>query len=461
MSGTTKAPWGGGLAAAILAAVAGLGLQPTPGTAQVGTAQEAGPFALTGGTVHTLAGETIEDGTVVIRGGRITAVGAGTAAPSDVRIVDAAGLHVYPGMFDSNTRLGLTEIGAVDVTNDVEELGDYNPHLAAYTAVHPASEHIPVARANGITHTLSVPGGGRIPGRASLIHLGGWTVEEMLGEESSGMIIDFPTIRTRRFDFETFEFVERPYPEAKEEYEENLAELAEWIEAAEHYARATENGGSVERSRRLEALVPVVRGELPAIVSADSERDIRNAVAFAEEHGLRVILAGTGGGFFTGSQEAAKVADLLAEKEIPVILAPTQRMPSDADAPYDEPYAAPGVLHEAGVPFAFATYNSSDVRTLPYEAAMAVPYGLPREEALKAVTINPARIFGVDDRLGTIEVGKIANLIVTDGDPLEITTRVVHLFIQGQKTSLENKHQRLYEEYRARPRRRAPGSEGP
>jgi len=443
----------GGVAWAAMVAGAAVALQTTPAGAQVGTAQERGPFAITGGTVHTLAGEAIEDGTVVIRGGRITAVGAGTPAPSDVRIVDASGLHVYPGLFDPYTRLGLTEIGAVDVTNDVEELGDYNPHLAAFAAVHPASEHIPVARANGITHALAVPGGGRISGQASLIHLGGWTVEEMLGEESVGMVIDFPTIQTRRFDFETFSFEEREFSEAKEEYEEDLAELEEWIEAAEHYARARANGGRVESDRRLEALARVVRGEIPAVVSADGEREIRNAVAFAEEHGLRMILAGSGGGFFAGSQEAAKVADLLAEKEIPVILAPTQRMPSDADAPYDEPYAAPGVLHEAGVLFAFATFDASSVRTLPYEAATAVPYGLPHEEALRAVTINPARIFGVDDRLGTIEEGKIANLVVTDGDPLEITTRVVHLFIQGRKTDLENKHRRLYEQYRARPAR--------
>ncbi|NIP56945.1 MAG: amidohydrolase family protein [Gemmatimonadetes bacterium] len=446
---TTRRP-GPAEAVAVTALVA-LGLLATPARAQVGTAQEEGPFALTGGTVHTLAGESLENGTVVIRDGRIEAVGVGFEPPSDARRVDASGLHVYPGLFDPFTRLGLTEIGAVDVTNDVEELGDYNPHLAAFAAVHPASEHIPVARANGITHALSVPGGGRIPGQASLIHLAGWTVEEMLGEETAGMVIDFPTIQTRRFDFETFSFVEREYAEAEEEYEEDLAELEEWIEAAEHYARATGSGGRVEPDRRLEALARVVRGEIPAVISADSERDIRNAVAFAEEHGMRMILAGSGGGFFAGDQEAARVADLLAEKGIPAILAPTQRMPPDADAPYDEPYAAPGVLHEAGVLFAFATYDASSVRTLPYQAAMAVPYGLPHEEALRAVTINPARIFGVDDRLGTIEEGKLANLVVTDGDPLEITTRVVHLFIQGRKTDLENKHRRLYEEYRARP----------
>lgn len=417
-------------------------------------AQEASAYALTGGRIHTLAGETIERGTVVIRDGLVEAVGADVRAPDDARRIDVSGLHVYPGMFDAITRLGLTEIGAVDVTNDMQELGRYNPHLTAATAVHPASEHIPVTRANGITHALSAPSGGVVSGRASLIHLDGWTVEEMLGVEAAAMVISFPTIQTREFNFQTFEVEERPFEEAREAFEEEVAELDEWMEAASHYAHARAEGGDrVARDLRLEALARVVSGEMPAVIQADSERDIRNAIDFAERHGIRMILSGSGGGFSGGGQEAWKVADLLAEKEIPVILAPTQRTPDTRDAPYDEPYAAPGKLHEAGVRFAFATSSSSSARTLPYEAGMAVPYGLPREEALKAITLYPAQIFGVDDRLGSIEAGKIANLFVTDGDPLEITTRVEHLFIQGRPTSTDNKHRQLYERYRARPLR--------
>jgi len=439
---------------ALASVVAAGALWAPPAGAQVGTAQEEGTFAITGATVHTLSGSPIEGGTVVIREGRIEAVGLQVEVPSDARRIDASGLHVYPGFFDAVTRLGLTEIGAVDVTNDVSELGDYNPQLAAYQAVHPPSEHIHVARSNGITHALVVPDGGRISGRASLVHLGGWTVEEMLGVESVAMAIDFPTIQTREFNFQTFSVEERDFGEAEREFEEDLAELEEWFEAAEHYARALDRGGELEPDRRLEALAAVVRGELPALISANSERDIRRAIEFAEAQGIRMILTGGGGGFFGAGQQVAEVADLLAEKEIPVLLAPTQRMPSDEDAPYDEPFAAPGVLHEAGVLFAFATHGASDVRTLPYEAAMAVPYGLPREEALRAITVNPARIFGVGDRLGTIEEGKIANLVVVDGDPLEITTEVVDLFIEGKRTDLDNKHRRLYQEYRARPSRR-------
>ncbi len=435
-----------GLAA--LTAVAALAVAPAA------DAQEPGAYALTGGEIHTLAGETISGGTVVVRDGMIEAVGADVSAPADAEVIDVSGQRVYPGMFDAVTRLGLTEIGAVDVTNDVQELGQYNPQIVAATAVHPASEHIPVARANGITHALSAPSGGIIAGRASLIHLDGWTVEEMMGVESAVMVIDFPALQTQEFNFETFEVEERDFDEAKEEFEEEVSELEEWLEAAAHYARATEGGSDrVERDLRLEALAGVVTGETKALVMASGEREIRRAVELMNEHGVQMILAGSGGGFFGPGLEVLEVTDLLSEHDIPVILPPTQRTPDRSDAPYDEPYALPGALHDAGVRFAFGTFNSSDVRTLPYEAGMGVPYGLPREEALRAITLYPARIFGVGDRLGTIEEGKIANLIVTDGDPLEITTRVHHLFIQGRKTSTDNKHRELYEKYRARPER--------
>ncbi len=362
-------------------------------------------------------------------------------------MIDATGLQVYPGLFDSMSRLGLTEIGAVSATQDIEEIGAFNPHLVAAMAVHPASEHIPVARANGITHAVAGPGSGGsvMPGQASLIHLAGWTVEEMAIEPSVGIILRWPTIETRSFDRATFQVRERPYTEAKKEYDEKVAELEDWLDAARHYAQAAEKGSPAkfERDLKLEALARAVRGERAVIVWANEARDIRNAVEFADRHGLRIILA--------GGAEAWKVKDLVAERWIPVILGPTQSLPRAEDEPYDKPFTNPAELRAAGIPVAFATFDASDSRTLPYEAAHAVPFGLPWEEALKAVTVYPAEILGVADRLGTIEPGKIANLIVTDGDPLAITTQVRHLFIQGQPTSTDNRHRRLYETYRARP----------
>ncbi len=403
--------------------------------------------AVQGGTVHTLAGPDIEGGTVLIENGLITAVGPNVSVPADALIIDASGLHVYPGMFDAMSRLGLTEVGAVDVTNDYSELGNYNPHLLAMTAVHPASEHIPVARANGITHTVAVPNArsGGIGGQGSLLHLDGWTVEEMVIQPSVGLVLSWPNMQTRSFDRSTFTMTERSFREAKKEYEERIAELKSWLEGARQYKAALEAGVAVERDLKLEALVTVIDGELPFLINANSERDINGALDFAAENNVRIVI--------TGAREAWKVADRLAETNVPVLLGPTQSLPSGEDWGYDQVYAAPGQLYAAGVKFGFASFNASASRNLPYEAASAVGFGLPYEEALRAITINSAEILGVGDQLGTIEAGKIANIIVTDGDPLEIQTQILHLVVNGLISSTDNKHKSLYEKYRARPER--------
>jgi imidazolonepropionase-like amidohydrolase len=413
-------------------------------------------YAIRGAKLHTLAGPALENATVILRDGKIAAVGRDVSVPQGAEIIDATGLQVYPGLFDSISRLGLTEVGQVSATVDLTELGEYHPQLVAATAIHPASEHIPVARANGITHAVAAPGGGGfgffgagggpvIPGQGSLIHLSGWTVEEMAIQPSVAMVMNWPTLETRRFDFATFEFRQRPFTEVKKEYEEKIAQLEDWLEAARHYSQALEKGQpeKFDRDLKLEALARVVRGELPVMVMANERRDIQNAVEFASKHKLKLIIA--------GGADAWKVKDLLRERNIPVILRPTQALPSEEDDPYDKPFTNPAELHSAGVRIAFATFDSSDSRTLPYEAAHAVPYGLPWEEAVKAITLYPAQILGVDALLGTIEVGKIANLIVTSSDPLEIQTEVRYLFIRGQLISTDNKHRRLYETYRQRP----------
>lgn len=421
----------------LMAGCVGLVLAAAPAAAQT--------FAIQGGTVHPMDGGDPFVGTVVIENGRIAQVGPDVQAPADAEVVDATGQHVYPGMFDAVSRLGLTEIGAVDVTNDARELGRYNPHLQAATAIHPATEHIPVTRANGITHTMAAPQGGVISGQASLVGLDGWTVEEMQIDPGAAMVINFPSVRTREFDFSTFTVIERSFREAQEEYRERLGELNRWLEAGRQYAEAS-GVEDVERDLRLEAMARVASGEMKVLLGASGERNIRNAVAWAEEEGLDYVL--TGGG------EAWKVADLLVEHDVPVILGPTQSTPSGTDEAYDEAYTNPVKLHEAGVRFAFATFNSSSARTLPYEAAMGVPFGLPREVAMEAITRNGAEFLGFGDRLGTIEPGKLGNVIVTDGDPLEIQTRVNHLFILGRKVSTDNKHRSLYEKYRSRPKPR-------
>ncbi len=416
-------------------------------------------YAIRNVKIHTLTGPAIERGTVVIRGGKIAGVGANVAAPAGAQVIDARGLEVYPGLIDSISSLGLTEISSIAATVDTSETGEFNPQLIAATAVHPASEHIPVARANGITHAVSAPGGGGggrgggggslIPGQASLIHLSGWTVEEMAIEPSIAMMLRWPAIQSRGFrggfDPNLLGLRQRSFADSKREYDERVARIEDWLEAARHYAQAAEKGAKTkfERDLRLEALARVVKGQLAVVIQASDARDIKNAVEFAERHKLKMILA--------GGAEAWKVKDLLKQKNIPVILGPTQALPREEDDPYDRPFVTPGELSKAGVKIAIATFDSAYSRTLPYEAANAVGYGLPWEEAVKAVTLYPAQILGVSDRLGSIEEGKLANLIVTDGDPLRIQTQVKHLFIKGELTSTDNRHKQLYEKYRARP----------
>lgn len=412
-------------------------------------------LVIDGGTVHTMTGAPFV-GRVVIANGVVTAVGADVAIPTDAKRIDATGLNVYPGIFDALSTLGLIEVNAVSATNDQAEMGMYNPHLEAATAIHPSSEVIPVTRANGVTHAVVSPQAGRdgvIAGRATLVNLDGWTVEEMAIDASLALLINWPGIVTRRFDSTTFSFKDTPYNDAKEEAEKKQNELREWVEAARHYAQAKGADRSrADADQKLAALSQCLAGKKPIIIQADAKRDIEAAIAFADEFGLTMILAGGG--------EAWKLKDKLAEKKIPVILGRTQSLPREDDDPYDRPYANPGVLHAAGVRIAFSSGGGGggsgpggphSSRTLPYEAAMATGFGLAQDDALRALTIWPAEIFGVADRLGSIAPGKIANLMVTDGNPLEITTNVRHLIIAGREIPAENKHESLYEKYGSRP----------
>src|SRR6267154_4899616 len=412
-------------------------------------------YAITHAKLFTLSGAAIEDGTVVIQNGKIANVGAAVEVPAGAQVIDGKGLQVYPGLFDPVTQMGLREIGAVNSTVDSSETGPFNPDVVAAEAVLPSSEHIPVTRAAGITEVLAVPASGGMDsggasgilgGQASAIHMSGWTISDMLLKKNVAMVLNWPTIETQTFDFSTFSRKQKSYSDAKQEYEKQVTELTEWLERARHYAQALGHGGpgDFQRDVKLDALVPVTRGELPVLVFADKARDIRNAVEFCEKQKLKMILA--------SGAEAYKVKDLLRSKGIPVILGPTLTLPREEDDAYDRLLTQPAELSAAGVKFAFGSFDNSFARRLGQQAANAVAYGLPYDEALKSVTLYPAQIFGLADQVGTLETGKIANVIVTNGDPLELTTQVRYIFIKGQPTSLDNKHKALYEKYLHRPK---------
>jgi len=411
-------------------------------------AQDGDTYVIRGATIHTVSSAPVENGTIILRGGRIVAIGQNVDIPSGAQTIDGTGKHVYPGMIDAFSQLGLTEIGSVAATNDATEMGRFNPHLNAHTAIHPASEHIPVARANGITHTLAAPGGSGsgITGQATLIHLDGWTVEEMEIEKSAAMVMTWPSLATRGGRFGGFGGGggRRSFDEVKRRFDEQVAEMDDWLVAAQHYKQAMDAGSTrLGRDLQLENLTRVLDRGMKVIIRANGHREIESAIEFAGKWNLDIVIAGASG--------ARKVIDLLAEKSVAVILGPVQRLPSNQDDPYDDPNTLPGLLADAGVEIAFATFGSSDSRTLPYEAANSVSWGLAKDDAFEAITLGPARILGVADRLGSLEVGKVGNVIVTDGDPLEITTNIEYVFVRGVPSDLDNKHNRLWEKYKNRP----------
>ncbi len=403
--------------------------------------------SIVGATVHTVAGDPIPNGTVSFQAGRILEVGSGLEPLPGATVVDATGKHVYPGLIDANSVIGLTEISSVSASVDISETGDINPALNTAIAVNPDSELLPVTRANGLTHVLTVPGGGLVSGTSSLIRLEGWTWEDLFAATPAAMHLSWPTFSPRQSWFGPPQSADG----LEKKREEKLKKLRLLFDAARAYAtakNAPENAGSpLEIDPKLEAMLPVLDGTLPVIVHAEDVRQITSAVEWAEKEGVRMILA--------GRKDMWRVADMLAAKDIPVIVGNVLSLPARRDEPYDTAYATPAKLHEAGVKFCIAgspnSFAAANTRNLPYQAAMAAAFGLPRDEALKAVTLWPAQILGVGDELGSIEVGKSASLIITDGDPLEIRTNVERVFIDGREADLTTRHTRLYERYANRP----------
>lgn len=398
-------------------------------------------FLLRGATVHPVSGANVAEGSVLVRDGRIAEVGAKIAAPKGVRVIDVRGLHVYPGLINAATTVGLAEISAVRESNDITELGDFKPQLRTAIAINPASEHIPVTRANGVTTVLVVPEGGIIAGQAALVHLDGWTIEDMEVARSAAMELEFPRVRTTSSGRGGGGQATRvPYADAKRRYDKEIRDLDDFFAQSRRYQKARTAGEPGFRTDlKFEAMIPVIEGKLPVLVKADREKTIREAIQFAEKERIRMILE--------HAPEAWKVADALKARNIPVTLGPTLALPLDEDDPYDRPFTSPADLHRAGVKFAFGSFNSQFARNIGYQASAAAAFGLPAEEALKAVTLNAAEIFGVADRIGSIDKGKWADLIVTDGDPLETRTQVRKMFIKGRAVDLDSKHVRLYEKY--------------
>ena len=327
-------------------------------------------------------------------------------------------------------------------TVDTSESGEFQPDLQAFVAINPASEHFGVTRFVGITAALTRPTGGIISGQSAIIHLAGWTPDEMLIKNPAALHINVPEGLGTLPSSVRLMLQPEELRRLQEEGGTRLRRLREFLERAKKYAEAKGKGVEDLFDPRLEAMRPYVEGKLPVIFHTNSAQGIRTALELARRFGLKAVIA--------GARDGWKVADLLAKEKVPVIVGPLWTLPANEYDPYDAPWANAAVLHRAGVKIAFQSSSAATARDLPYQAGVACAFGLPHDEALRALTINAAEILGVSDQLGSIEVGKLANLIVTDGDPLEIVTNVHYLFIAGKPVPLESRHTRLYLQYRQR-----------
>jgi imidazolonepropionase-like amidohydrolase len=432
----------GAALAALMVAPAFAGPEFTPG--------KAGKLAFVGGTVHPVSGPAIENGVVLVDAGRITAVGANLTPPADATIVDCHGKQVYPGFVHANSEIGLLEVNTIEGSDDTRETGSVNPNIRAEVMFNPDTDLLPVTRLNGVTSALVVPGGGAIRGTSALMHLDGWTQEDMTVRAPVGLHVTWPNMRPRRGFFGP--------PQSDEEQakarDQAIAAIRNAFDDARAYetARAAEGSAGVPKHDadvKWDAMRRVVRGEIPVYFHADNAAQIRAILDFVDQQKLQHAV-------IVGGRDAWRFADELKARDIAVIVGGTLEMPSRNDDPYDEAFTGPGKLAAAGVRFCIADngggFAASNARNLPHHAAMAAAFGLSHDEALKAVTLYPAQILGVGDKLGSIEPGKIADLQVTDGDALDDMTHCEQVFIGGRAIPMESRQTRLFHKYDARPR---------
>jgi imidazolonepropionase-like amidohydrolase len=417
---------------------------------QIPGAPQAGPIALVGGTIHTVSGKVIKGGTILFEQGRITAIGDKLELPEGTEQVDVAGKQIYPALFDSYSSIGLVEINAVRATRDEAETGNLNPNVRAEVSVNPDSELIPVARSNGVLLALSAPSGGLISGQSAVLQLDGWTYEDLTVKSRAAMHIRWPTMSPVS-DW----WVEASAKEQMATRDKQLKLLEDTFLDAQHAWRASQDPAADPLDIRVAAMVPMLAGKQPVVVTANSVSQIQAAVAFAVRHKLRLVIL--------GGYDAIACVELLKRHDVPVIVGGVYRLPQRRDDDYDAAYTLPERLRKAGITYCIASngrFGASNIRNLPYHAATAVAYGLPEAEALKAITLYPAQILGVGEQVGSLAVGRDATLFVSSGDPLETSSRVQRAYVQGRLVDLSSKHTQLFQKYRTKYQQQADAEAG-
>ncbi|MFD2202965.1 amidohydrolase family protein [Shivajiella indica] len=390
-----------------------------------------GKFLLQNGTVVTVTKGTIENGSVLIENGKIIGVGKNLTA-ADAEIIDCTGQFIYPGLLDGGSRLGLVEVNSVAETQDFAEIGQVTPNMRALVAINPSSVAIPVTRVSGVTTTLATPSGGLFPGTAALINLNGYTPDQMFAG-FEGVVLNFPS-SARRSTWDR-----RSDEDIKKEAEEAQKTLNEIWERAETYYKLQTANAELQYYPEMEQLAKVIGGQLPLLVEVNAASDILDAIAWLKSKNIKAIL--------TGVAEGWRVADKIAEAKFPVITGPMLSIPTRQSDRFDASYTNPGKMAKAGVKVVIRSNDAENTRNLPFNAGFAAAYGMGKEEALKAVTINAAEVFGIADKMGSIEEGKDATLLVSTGDPFETKTQIRHVFIEGYRIPMSNRHIKLYQEF--------------
>ena len=413
------------------------------------TPARAEALALTGGTVHPVTGPEIPNGTVLVDGTKITAVGSGISVPSGAKVIDCTGKHVYPGFVHANTILGLQEISTIEGSDDSRETGNLNPNQRAEVMYNPDSDFLPVTRLNGVTTALTIPGGGAVRGTSALMHLDGWTQEDMTVRAPAALHVQWPNMTP----IHAF-FVLASDEEQNKQRDEAIKAIGDAFDDARAYwtARDAESGKGVPKHDddvRWDAMRKALKGEIPVAFHCDALSQIRAVLRFCDQQKLTNVI-------LLGGYDSWRVADELKRRNIAVIVAGVLATPNRGYESYDEAFTVPAKLAKAGVRYCIADqgggFAAANARNLPHEAAMAEAFGLDHDEALKSVTLYPAQILGAGDKVGSIEVGKLADLQVTDGDPLLVATHCEQVVVNGKVVPMESRQTRLYHKYDERPR---------
>ena len=393
------------------------------------------PIALVGGTIHTLSGDVIENGTILFEEGKITAIGTSVNLPEGTRTEDVSGKYIYPGLIDAWSQMGIYEIGAVDMTTDINEQGTVNPNVMVERAFNPESRWIGVGRSAGVLTSITTPGGGLVSGQSAAMMMDGWAWDEMTIKSGVGLIVNWPN------------------PNNLNNYTNQIRNLRSAFADARAYKNAREamdsgNAPHHDFDSRWNAMIPVFDGSRPVVVNANDVRQIQDAITWSLEEDVRLIIL--------GGSDAPLVTEQILKHDIPVVVTSVLNSPNRDWESYDARYALPAKLHEAGVTFAIAGASSAPyANRLPHEVGAAAAFGLDVDEALRSVTLSPAQIFGLDDRIGSLEVGKDATLLITTGNPIEYATQVEQVYILGRKSDMMDSHKYFYQKYREKVDQRA------